>query len=271
MLHGGVHDTGHDHIPLYVDHADTVTVQAGSWFDPATWSAGVPTAEMDVMVSHRVTINAPPLTADFNRDGMVDKADLVKWATDFGLNPDGASYADGVADGADFLIWQQQLGGTARANAIAEDVHIAETGSLIFQAVEDTRLQVQTLMVFGALEVGTADAPITASAEIVFRDAPIDTVFDPQQFGHGLLVLGHGSFTTKGLLQTPFVKVASAAAGTTTITLAAPVNGWRPGDELFLPDTRQMEHPDFVQAETVSIASVDGLVVTLTEPLALTT
>lgn len=63
--------TGFDAIPNPVQEPDTVSVADGSWFAPATWSRGVPTAEMDALVVHRVTIDSQPLSADFNHDGQV--------------------------------------------------------------------------------------------------------------------------------------------------------------------------------------------------------
>ena len=50
-----------------------------------------------------------PQSADFNRDGTVDKADLHQWVDALGVDASGDANADGVSDGADFLIWQQQF------------------------------------------------------------------------------------------------------------------------------------------------------------------
>jgi hypothetical protein len=57
------------------------------------------------------------LAADFNQDRAVDADDLAMWRAGFGLASaaglgDGDANADGAVDGADFLIWQQQRGGT---------------------------------------------------------------------------------------------------------------------------------------------------------------
>jgi hypothetical protein len=58
------------------------------------------------------SVNLPPpgLAGDFNGDSMVDGLDLAEWRADFGLT--GGSDADGDldSDGADFLVWQRQLG-----------------------------------------------------------------------------------------------------------------------------------------------------------------
>jgi len=52
-----------------------------------------------------------PDPADFNGDGIVDHADLVKWEGDFGVSDgsDADADADGDSDGADFLQWQRAL------------------------------------------------------------------------------------------------------------------------------------------------------------------
>jgi uncharacterized protein YjbI with pentapeptide repeats/CubicO group peptidase (beta-lactamase class C family) len=49
------------------------------------------------------------LPGDFNNDGIVDAADLAQWQDDFGLNAGSDADHDADSDGADFLIWQQQL------------------------------------------------------------------------------------------------------------------------------------------------------------------
>ena len=68
------------------------------------------------------------LAADFDQDGDVDGADLVKWKAGFGANG-GATHMQGDADGdgavggGDFLIWQRQLGSaasTAASTAVPE-------------------------------------------------------------------------------------------------------------------------------------------------------
>ncbi len=47
---------------------------------------------------------------DFDADGDVDAADLLKWQGDFGENGSSDADNDGDSDGADFLAWQRQLG-----------------------------------------------------------------------------------------------------------------------------------------------------------------
>jgi hypothetical protein len=55
---------------------------------------------------------------------MVNGADLGNWAAAYGATTGGDVNKDGVTDGADFLLWQQQVGnGTAQvptANVVPE-------------------------------------------------------------------------------------------------------------------------------------------------------
>jgi hypothetical protein len=150
-------------------------------------------------------------------------------------------------------------------------------GRLAFAATSSTRLIAGTLMVLegGTLEVGRADQPIglEATAEIVIADRPIDPVRDPGQVGTGLVALGtvrmHGSAKTPTFLRTR----SEPLAGDARLELDAPVDTWRPGDELVIPDTRQLRAAERgggyrPQTERVRIASVSGQAVTLAAPLA---
>ena len=152
-------------------------------------------------------------------------------------------------------------------------------GHLRFTAAGDTRLIAGTLLVLeeGHLEVGNPVQPVTdgVRAEIVIADQPIDIAIDPGQVGTGLISLG--KVTMHGAIKTPtFVRLArEALAGDTTIELEHPVAGWRAGDHVVIPDTRQLRASDRVnangyesQSEKVPIAAVSGTAVTLAAPLA---
>ena len=76
--------------------------------------------------------------------------------------------------------------------------------------------------------------------EIVFRDVPIDTSKDPYQLGNGLINFGTLRLTGPRTVQ-PFTQaMADIAAGATVIPMEVPPS-WEIGDELFIPDMRQME------------------------------
>jgi GH35 family endo-1,4-beta-xylanase len=55
-------------------------------------------------------VTLPLLAGDFNADGRVDRDDLLQWQGDAGVNADSDADNDGDSDGADFLIWQRELG-----------------------------------------------------------------------------------------------------------------------------------------------------------------
>jgi hypothetical protein len=57
------------------------------------------------------------LPGDFNRDNKVDHLDLAKWKNDFGAGAGSDADNDNDSDGADFLIWQRNLGQTAATPA----------------------------------------------------------------------------------------------------------------------------------------------------------
>jgi hypothetical protein len=149
-------------------------------------------------------------------------------------------------------------------------------GHLAFATDRSTRLRVTTVMVLegGHLEVGRADAPVAADAvaEIEIADQPIDTTLDPAQIGNG--IVGLGRVTMHGAAKSPtFVRLGrEPMAGATTLTVEQAVSGWRVGDSLALPDTRQLRSSERAaqyrpQDEVVEIASIAGAEIRLTAPL----
>ena len=71
------------------------------------------------------SVVVPILPGDFDEDGDSDVRDLAEWRTGFGLagsaiHMDGDADGDFDVDGADFLIWQRQVGqGTVSAFSMA--------------------------------------------------------------------------------------------------------------------------------------------------------
>jgi hypothetical protein len=153
---------------------------------------------------------------------------------------------------------------------------IGVSGTLAFRTDADTRLSVVTLMVLegGALRVGTPATPVaaTANAEIVIVDKPFDPTLDPSQLGNG--IIGLGEVTMHGAaMPATFLRLArEPLAGDTTLTFEHAVEGWRPGDTLVIPDTRQLRRAESggnlrLQSEKVRIASVSTTTVTLASAL----
>ena len=116
-------------------------------------------------------------------------------------------------------------------------------GHLSFRADAGTRLKVANLTVMeeGVLEVGTEAKPVSTdvTAEIIIADQAIDGLLDPAQIGTG--IQGLGKVRMHGAVKTPtFVRLAAEPlAGQTTLLLEAAA-GWAAGDDVVIPDTRQL-------------------------------
>jgi hypothetical protein len=150
-------------------------------------------------------------------------------------------------------------------------------GELTFATAVNTRMKVVTLMVLedGVLEIGSPANPVApgATAEIAIADQPLNPAVDPGQLGHGIVALG--KVTMHGSIKTPtFIRVSrEPLAGQTALTLEGPITGWKAGDHLVIPDTRQLRDNEDgrnykAQDEKVQVASISGSQVTLTAPLA---
>jgi T5SS/PEP-CTERM-associated repeat protein len=65
-----------------------------------------------------LSVSSSFVAADFDENGVVNGADLTRWKTGFGANSSathtqGNADGDQDVDGADFLVWQRQLGAMA--------------------------------------------------------------------------------------------------------------------------------------------------------------
>jgi hypothetical protein len=149
-------------------------------------------------------------------------------------------------------------------------------GHLRFDTTSNTRLKVGNLTVMepGYLDIGTETNPVSPDvvAEIIVADQPIDRVLDPAQIGTGIEALG--KITMHGSVKAPtFLRLArEPLAGDATLVFEQPVSGWRPGDRIVIPDTRQLRGNQRgtsyqPQNEKVQIASISAAQVALTAPL----
>ncbi len=68
---------------------------------------------------HDATEVVDPILGDFNGDLVVDGADLLQWAGDYGINANSDANEDGRSDGLDFLIWQQNFTSTSSLETLA--------------------------------------------------------------------------------------------------------------------------------------------------------
>lgn len=167
-------------------------------------------------------------------------------------------------------------------SGVATCVGIA--GTLSFSRSVSSQLTATHILVFptGYLDIGNITNPIPngVTAVIEFADTPINTSsptaygFDPSQFGNGLI--GLGKVTMHGApLAEAFMRVSvEPLVGATTLSFANPVTGWRVGDKVKIPDTRQLQNNELgnnyvPQDEERSIVGISpsGTVLTLASPL----
>lgn len=140
---------------------------------------------------------------------------------------------------------------------IASDTRINSigvAGHLDFSTKTATRLRVTTLLIYqdGSLQIGTSTEPVSSefSAEIIINDQPLDagTVekpgSDPGQYANGVLVWG--ALTLHGASITPtFLRLAEASLkGSSELVLSTKPEGWRVGDRILIPDSRQILEND---------------------------
>lgn len=195
-------------------------------------------------------------------------SDASGWNTG-ALPGDGAVVA--VQDGAELSY---DVISDARLNVVS----VLPGGRLSFTS--NTRLRATTILFQegGALELGTDETPLEG-IEIIINNVPFDAA-DPGQYGHGLVGLGAFMACGTPLTSGPIRLAVAPRAGDTALALATPVAGWRAGDKLLVPDSRQLKngegpHNDGGQwyqprTELVTLGSIsaDGLNVSLTAPMA---
>jgi hypothetical protein len=153
---------------------------------------------------------------------------------------------------------------TYDANSPASLVCIEVTGTLAFKPDTSTALTVGTLQVMpqGTLTIGTAQAPVTAKAELVIANRPLNTATDPEQYGVGLVAFG--TVKMHGAIKSPtFARVSVAPlTGQPAFQLAQAPSGWQPGDRVVIPDTRQLTYQErqaySPQWEERTVAGVSG-------------
>lgn len=110
---------------IYVDLAAGFIPLPGEWFPvlsatrlqlgevqligPDALSFSAFTAGSDLILSFNPLSGGPFIPGDFDRNGVVDGADLIVWQDNFGQQSGlGDGDNNGVVDGADFLVWQRQ-------------------------------------------------------------------------------------------------------------------------------------------------------------------
>src|SRR5712691_3646904 len=160
------------------------------------------------------------------------------------------------------------------ADGQAGVIGIGAGGALTIDVSRPTTLTVETILIVGGQFI-RLETPGAYVFELIIRDTALDTTVDPEQYGHGLVVLD-GSVTLGGAARTPtFVRLAvEPRVGDSTLTLVEATSGWMVGDRLVVPDTRQLQWNETranYQSQTEELTlhgvSASGLVLTLTSPL----
>lgn len=116
------------------------------------------------------------------------------------------------------------------------------------------------------------NAPCGTTGRIMFRDVAIDVSVDPFQWGNGLI--NFGTRNMSGCLKAQKTTVnGNLAAGAQSVMLSAIPPGWSVGDELLLPDSRQVPYATNGEANpprresTVRIAAISGASIMFSKPL----
>lgn len=250
--------------------ADVTQLMAGGHHDGAEHTGAVIVTETSIL-THHDTI--PRFGANPTNIAVADG----RWS-------EASTWSTGQVPGADDVV------SIPSGVAVTYDVEsqleldvVEVSGRLDFATDVDTSLWLNELMVMpsGTLTIGTEYDPVAASvtAEIVITDTPgsnglhykTGTVdqpgIDPNQWGNG--ILGFGTIEVHGQEKTSsYIRLAEEPlAGDRVLVLESEPLGWQPGDELVLPDTRSDWSASRI--EELTVQSVDGNRVTLTEPLAL--
>jgi hypothetical protein len=163
------------------------------------------------------------------------------------------------------------------SSAVLDTIAVQAGGTLQFRTDVNTQVIAANYLVMpgGTLTVGTPSSPVApnVTATIMTANQPLNTSVDPEQYGDSLI--GLGKVTISGAPKTTFVRLATEPrAGNATLTLSQPATGWQVGDELYIPDTRQLDWNEHgsnyvsqVETPTVAAISADGLTVTLASAL----
>lgn len=105
----------------------------------AVFNFGLDSTGFEHAVERFAKLLAPDLLSDYDRNGAVNREDLLLWQQEFGLPPitsgsgaDGNS--DGIVDGLDFFLWQRQLGATVSAVTAHSMFAVPEPSTAAFVA-----------------------------------------------------------------------------------------------------------------------------------------
>ena len=157
------------------------------------------------------------------------------------------------------------------ADATYDAIEVA--GTLRVDPSADTTLHVTHLQVLAGGRIDW-NVPCGRHLDVIINNVAIDTRVDPFQWGNG--ILNFGRFRMAGCERSRGFTTAATdiPSGATSITLDALPAGWRVGDELIIPDTRQPEPYEYNVRKNVAhreprvtIAAISGNTITLSKAL----
>ena len=123
-------------------------------------------------------------------------------------------------------------------------VGIVSGGTLKWKTDGNTSLVAVTIFnqEGGQLIVGNSGSPILSgfTAEIVFPDVPLDTVNDPFQYWNGVVSLGAARMYGQPKTSTAWRTSVEPLSGVVSLTFSGAPTNWHIGDQIVLPDSRQV-------------------------------
>jgi hypothetical protein len=145
-------------------------------------------------------------------------------------------------------------------------------GTLRFALDMPTTLRYVNLLVNGGtIWCGDDDTPQTQLVRLIKKDVPLDTMFDPFQWGHGIIGINGAQRIMCGQPKVGWGTMQEANAGdpAMSITLDFDPVGWEVGDELLLPDNQQVQFGRVLprREARVFIAGIMGRTIALTKGL----
>ena len=201
---------------------------------------------------------------------------------------DAITWSEGRIPGIDDVVKIAQ-GHAVNYKGISNDALAALgiKGTLTFDTAAKSRIKVGTILVYreGKLDVGTQSNPITGNVEIIIANRPlvtlgpdpITTIYDPLQYGTGLVTFGEVTMHGRAITPTWVKLTREPFVGQHTLTLDTTPHGWAVGDKIVLPDTRHLPiahkwskapiTPIELQLEEFTIARINDNVITLSQPL----
>ncbi len=282
---------GNDFVPQTVPESGSLVVHPPSSCDYFLQATGDGTASVEAVVRVSISTPIPPPAWDGSTTMALPDGSQ---GPDFGTVADIQSVASGdyeaastwnlarIPTTADRVRVQAGHTVTVRHRDAALAGVLDVRGVVAFDPAVNTRLSVMHGIVRpgGLLQMGTPAVPksIGVTMSLALLPPASFPAGDTNHLLGGLIVLG--SFTAHSAeVRSPFVRLAQKAlAGDRTLMLESVPLWWlrpdkHPGDRLILPDSRHIDPAaagSQPQHEVCEIASVNGAIVTLLNPLAYT-